>query len=226
MFPDLRHNLKSSGSSLYKYSKSYIILKRNFAPRILITTSARECFQMVLSRFQECARLFAMIKQWSQYSKAEVANFRACSRDRGILSSRERAANPWHIHHDLLVNQGELPGLIMAPPRLPPLSSWRWRELIFSQQGFKMTLAGNAHFAHSGANVMNEDIQDWIWLSRKPCWAERRRAWSQPCNKQSSAFLYSWRSLDQMQSCSSLCKFCPLFLIFLIKTMHNVKKHE
>ena len=89
-----------------------------------------------------------------------MANFRACSRDRGILSSRERAEDPWHIHHDLLVDQGELPDLIMAPPPVRPLPSCRGRELIFSQQGFKIMLAGNVHFAHRLANVMNEDIQD------------------------------------------------------------------
>lgn len=61
-----------------------------------------------------------------------MANFRACSRDRGILSSRERAGDPWHIHHDLLVDQGELPDLIMAPPPVRPLPSCRGRELIFS----------------------------------------------------------------------------------------------
>jgi len=37
MFPDLRNNLKSSGSSLYKYSISYSTLKHSFAPRILTT---------------------------------------------------------------------------------------------------------------------------------------------------------------------------------------------
>jgi hypothetical protein len=39
MFPDLRNNLKRSGLSLYECSLSYSILKRSFAPRILITTS-------------------------------------------------------------------------------------------------------------------------------------------------------------------------------------------
>ena len=39
MFPDLRNNLKGSGSSLYECSISYSILKRSFAPRILITIS-------------------------------------------------------------------------------------------------------------------------------------------------------------------------------------------
>ena len=40
MFPDLRHNLKSSGLLLYECSISYSTLKRSFAPRILTTTSA------------------------------------------------------------------------------------------------------------------------------------------------------------------------------------------
>jgi len=39
MFPDLRNNLKSNGSSLYKCSIGYRTLKRSFAPRILTTTS-------------------------------------------------------------------------------------------------------------------------------------------------------------------------------------------
>jgi hypothetical protein len=39
MFLDLRNNLKSNGSSLYKCSISYSTLKRSFAPRILTATS-------------------------------------------------------------------------------------------------------------------------------------------------------------------------------------------
>jgi len=39
MFPDLRNNLKSSGSLLYKCSICYSTLKRSFASRILTTTS-------------------------------------------------------------------------------------------------------------------------------------------------------------------------------------------
>jgi hypothetical protein len=39
MFPDLRNNLKSSGSLLHKRSITYSTMKRSFAPRILTTTS-------------------------------------------------------------------------------------------------------------------------------------------------------------------------------------------
>ena len=42
MFPDLRNNLKSNGSSLYKCSISYSTLKRSFAPRIWTTTSGAQ----------------------------------------------------------------------------------------------------------------------------------------------------------------------------------------
>jgi hypothetical protein len=40
MFPDLRNNLKSNGSPLYKCSISYSTLKRSFAPRSLTDTRA------------------------------------------------------------------------------------------------------------------------------------------------------------------------------------------
>jgi hypothetical protein len=39
MFPDLRNNLKTSGSSLYQCSISCSTLKLSFAPRILTITS-------------------------------------------------------------------------------------------------------------------------------------------------------------------------------------------
>jgi len=55
------NNLKSSGSSLYECSISYSILKRSFAPRILITPSGKNLIMMSANLRSSRAPVHAVI---------------------------------------------------------------------------------------------------------------------------------------------------------------------
>ena len=154
-------------------------------------------FSMLLSRFQERATLFAMKNQWTQYRKAEGANFRACIRDRGILSSREGWKSLAHTSRSF-IRPRQIARSKMAPP--PVHHSHReggenWHSLRKASR-----------WCFLGICILFTEFRVW-WMNTFRTWfgweeshVEMKGAGHEatPCTKQSTTFLYSWRSLDQM----------------------------